>query len=265
MMAETHRRILMKRRHFLATCAASMAPLPLLAQQDDYKIPSLKKGWAGGDPHMHELFGANWYYTWWPGGDESKKARFMPMVKEEKHIHMLGSIESMKRVDCILGYNEPERKDQANMKLETCLDLWPRIAEVAERKGARLGSPAPSSDGGGMAFLDAFMSAARTRKLKVDFVCLHYYRSRDPSDFENFCSGIAKKYRLPVWITEFNGWSGTERENYEFLKRSLRYLEQSSEVERYAYFNTKGGSSTGLTKEDGSVSDLGKLYQDAGT
>lgn len=28
---------------------------------------------------------------------------------------------------------------------------------------------------------------------------------------------------MPVWLTEFNGWSGTERDNYDFLKQALRF------------------------------------------
>lgn len=251
------------RRRFLAACAAALSPVPVLAQGQGK--PAGKKGWAGGDADMHKLFGIGWYYTWWPGGNESKAASFVPMVKEEKHIHSLHAIEAMQGIDHLLGFNEPERKDQANMPLAKCVELWPKLAALAEKKNLRLGSPAPSSDGGGMAFLDAFMEEVKAKKLRVDFIALHWYRSRDPGAFEDWVKEIARKYKRPVWITEFNGWSGPEKENHDFLRKVLKFLERSKVVERYAYFEPGRGKNHSLLRADGSLSRMGELYRDAGT
>ena len=252
------------RRRFLAACAtAALSPQPLPGQEQ--KHAGKKKGWAGGDTEMHKLFGAHWYYTWWPGGNESKAASFVPMVKEEKHIHSLHAIENMQGVDHLLGYNEPERKDQANMPLARCLELWPRLMALAEKKQLRLGSPAPSSDGGGMAFLEAFMEQVKERKLRVDFIALHWYRSRDPGAFESWVKEIARKYKRPVWVTEFNGWNGPEKENYDFLRKVLKFMERSKDVERYAYFEPGKGKDHSLLKADGSLSRMGEAYRDAGS
>jgi hypothetical protein len=100
--------------------------------------------------------------------------------------------------------------------------------------GARLSSPAPSSDGKGMAWLDRFMEEADKRKLRVDFIAVHWYRSADPAAFEAFLKDLHRKYRRPIWVTEFNGWKVSEREHERFLKGALRVLERLSFVERYA-------------------------------
>lgn len=254
---------MLDRRRFLSTCtAAAFSPAPLFAQS---RQASTKKGWAGGDANFHRLFGAHWYYTWWTGGDGSKDAKFVPMLKRAEDIGKLGEIERLQDIDHMLGYNEPERGDQGNTTLEKGLELWPKLAALAEKKNLRLGSPAPSSDDKGMKWLDAFMKEAKRRKLKVDFIAIHWYRSRDPDAFEAFVKDLAKSYRLPVWITEFNGWTGPERENYDFLKKSLRFLERNKDVERYAYFEPGKGKEHSLFKKDGELSRMGELYRDAGT
>lgn len=254
---------MLDRRRFLSACtAAAFAPAPLFAQS---RQPSAKKGWAGGDARMHRLFGAHWYYTWWAGGDGSKDAKFVPMVKRGSDVANLGAIERMQGIDHVLGYNEPERADQGNTTLEKGLELWPKLAALAEKKNLRLGSPAPSSDGKGMKWFEDFMKEAKRRKLKVDFIAVHWYRSRDPDAFEAFVKDLAKTHRLPVWITEYNGWSGTERENHNFLKKTLRFMERSKDVERYAYFEPGKGKDHSLFKKDGELSRMGELYRDAGT
>ena len=187
------------------------------------------------------------------------------MLKRAQDIGKLGEIERMPGIDHLLGYNEPERGDQGNTTLEKGLELWPKLVELAEKKNLRLGSPAPSSDDKGMKWLDAFMKEAKRKKLRVDFIAIHWYRSRDPDAFETFVKELAKSYRLPIWITEFNGWTGPERENYDFLKKSLRFLERSKDIERYAYFEPGKGKEHSLFQKDGSLSRMGELYRDAGT
>ncbi len=82
---------MLDRRRFLSTCtAAAFAPSPLFAQS---RQASAKKGWAGGDANFHRLFGARWYYTWWTGGNGSKDAKFVPMLKRAQDIGKLGEIE----------------------------------------------------------------------------------------------------------------------------------------------------------------------------
>lgn len=253
----------MNRRNFIAT--STLASSSSLFARSNRK-PSTKKGWCGGDARLHQLFGTHWYYNWTPKGPKNDP-NFVPMLKGRRQIQggALSKIESISNLTHVLGYNEPERERQGNLSIREALEFWPKLQAVAEAKGARLGSPAPSSDRGGMLWLDEFMTQAKRQKLRVDFIAIHYYRSRNPDDLENFIKDLAREYRLPIWLTEFNGWSGPLEEHEEFLEESLKFLEKERKVERYAYFNPGPGKPHSLLNKDGSLTSLGKLYQKAGT
>ncbi len=244
-----------------------LAVLPAIASgraRAEAAKPAKKKGWAGGDAKLHALFGASWFYTWSPRTRPSKAIEFVPMIKGEWSLKQAGAIRSMEGISHLLGFNEPERAKQGNVSVPRALELWPRLSELAAEKQLRLGAPAPSSDQAGMAWLERFMEGAKRGKLKVDFVAVHWYRSRDPGEFEGFIKGLDRAYRLPIWVTEFNGWSGPEDEHYRFLRKSLEFLEKSRVVERYAYFNPGRNNAASLLGRDGSPNRLGELYRDAG-
>lgn len=227
-----------------------------------------KKGWAGGDVNAHKKFGAHWYYTWWQGGNDNRDIEFVPMIKNRKDVegaHALEQVKNMPGIQHLLGYNEPERNSQGDLSVEDALKHWPKLEAIAAAKKIPLGSPAPSSDEKGLAWLEEFMSQVKRRKLQVDFIAVHWYRSRDADDFENFLKGLAKTHRRPIWLTEFNGWSGEERENYDFLKQALKFLERDKDIARYAYFEPGKGKAHSLygEAEDG-LSRMGQLYRNAG-
>jgi hypothetical protein len=222
-----------------------------------------KKGWAGGDAALHEQFKVHWYYNWTHRNTPASTAEFVPMIKGARGLDQAGASDEPARVTHLLGFNEPERADQGNASVSEALNLWPQLEAIAAKRNLRLGSPAPSSDKKGVDWLEAFMAQAKRRKLRIDFIALHWYRGRDAAAFGSFITGIARAHRLPVWITEFNGWSGNEESNFDFLKRALRFLESSREVERYAYFNPPKGAPHGLLAPDGSLTRMGELYRDA--
>ena len=253
----------MNRRHLLSASALASASYCLGRTTRE---PSMKKGWAGGNAGAHELFGTHWFYNWTLGG-RNVGDTFVPMVKGKAQAkdHSLQRLEAYSELPVILGYNEPERAKQGNMSVEEALAFWPKLQAVAEKKGSRLGSPAPSSDAGGLKWLDDFMVEAKRQKLKVDFIAIHYYGGTNPDTLEKLIDNTAKEYRLPIWLTEFNGWSGTRKEHEDFLKHALRFLERERKVERYAYFNPGKGKPHSLVDNDGSLTSLGELYRDAGT
>lgn len=250
----------MNRRHALATLAAALPAFAFAAETRS----SVKKGWAGANPKFHQLFGAKWYYTWSPKTRSSKSLEFVPMIKGEWSLKQVTAIRKMGGISHLLGFNEPERKKQGNLSLDRAIQLWPRLVELADARKLRLGSPAPSSDKDGIRWLREFMDRAEKQHLRVDFIAVHWYRSRNADEFENFIDGLAKDYKRPIWITEFNGWSGPEEEHYKFLRESLHFLEKSRHVERYAYMNPGSGKAHSLVKPDGTPTRLGELYRDAG-
>ena len=256
--------ILMNRRNLLASFAATSLtqPLAALGSRDE---KSAKKGWCGGNVELHKLFDVNWHYTWSPGWKRNKDVEFVPMIKKEADFKHANGIPGNKDFKALLGFNEPERAKQGNLTVDQAVKLWPRIEKLAEKNELPIGSPAPSSDQGGLAWLDRFMERADKEELKVDFIAVHYYRSHNPDDLEKFIEGLAKKYDRPIWLTEFNGWSGPEDEHYKFLKKALKFLEKSRDVERYAYFNVNSSKPHALVDTHGEPTRMGKLYQEAGT
>ena len=253
----------MKRRHFIHISSLTTAHFAFARNSSE---PSLKKGWAGGNAKHIETFGAHWHYNWTLGSPK-QKASFVPMLKGKAQTNdkALERLASYPQLPSLLGYNEPERSKQGNLSVEKALEFWPRLQRLAEEKGSRLGSPAPSSDRAGLAWLDEFMQQAKRRKLKVDFIAAHYYGSNDADELEKFIQNLAKRYRRPIWLTEFNRWSGTKEQHESFLKDALKYLERERKVERYAYFNPSKGKPHSLFNKDGSLSKLGEMYRNAGS
>lgn len=256
----------MNRRNALRilTTLPLAASLPVSAETRNAGEPSLKKGWAGANADAIKSFGASWYYTWGTGSGGVSGTEFVPMIKHGRDIGQTSTVQSMGNIKAVLGFNEPERTSQGDTSITEAIKLWPKLMELAAAKNIRLGSPAPSSDGGGMAWLTEFMRRAKKEKLRVDFIAIHWYRSKDPGAFATWLKELDRNWRLPIWLTEFNGWSGQEKDHYEFLKSALKTLERSKSVERYAYFEPGRGKEHSLFKEDGTLSRMGELYRDAG-
>ena len=100
--------------------------------------------------------------------------------------------------------------------------------------------------------------------LWLAFAALSSLPLKQSAAFANWLKELDRNWRLPIWLTEFNGWSGTEKENFEFLKSALKTMERSKSVERYAYFEPGAGKNHSLFKADGSLTRMGELYRDTG-
>ncbi|MEP2775959.1 MAG: glycosyl hydrolase [Luteolibacter sp.] len=254
---------MISRRKFVTGAAAAlMAPQAFGASSG----VSLKKGWSAGSHGIHKTVGAHWYYNWTPAGSEAE-IEFVPMIKGGFNVNekSFKRVRGYQKATALLGYNEPERAKQGNISVEKGIELWPKLVKLAESKNLRLGSPAPSSDTAGLQWLDRFMEKADDEDLRVDFVAVHWYGGTNADQFEVMIDGLYRKYRKPIWVTEFNGWEGSEEEHYDFLEESLKFLEKDRNVERYAYFEPGKGKSHSLFNMDGSLTRMGELYRDAGT
>ena len=221
----------------------------------DAQTPAEKKGWGGG-ADVAATLKAHWYYNWTPRGGTTPALEFVPMVKGkwDARPETLAAIKAG-GAKVLLGFNEPERAGQGNLTVEEALDLWPKLMET----GLRLGSPAPSSDGAGMAWLEKFMEGVAKRKLRVDFVALHWYRSANPDELEKWLDELHRKYRRPLWLTEFDAqYSGGDRDR--FAEHAFKILDRMRAVERYAYFTTGPGQPGSLWKTPGVLSPLGEIY-----
>ena len=265
----------MNRRQFLAqaTIASALAGVSFAKAEK-----STKKGFCGMKQEQAKLLEAVWTYNW---GSTGKSEAVLGLLRRgaslvADDLVRLRNIENReliatspelfegvtkmaqeKKANYVLGFNEPERKSQGDLTVAAAIELWPKLEAI----GLPLGSPAPSSDGGGMKWLDEFMAEAKKKKLRIDFLALHWYRSSNSGDFEGWLKEMNRKYRLPIWITEFNAGGGDARVHERFLKDVVKSMDRLKFVDRYAYFTPGADKPGGLFKSDGSLSELGEFYR----
>lgn len=237
---------------------AILVALSLTAHAEE-KAAFAKKGWAGSQEKARAMK-ASWYYNWGPKGASEPGLEFVPMLKGKWHVNdeTLAAIKAS-GAKTLLCLNEPERKDQGNTTVEEALDLWPKLVAT----GLRLGSPATSSDGKGMDWFERFMEGAMKRKLRVDFIAVHWYRSASERDFELWIAALHRKWNRPIWVTEFNAFF-TRGDKDRFAEMSFRMLERNRVVERFAYMDTGPGTPGALWKDDSrsEPSKLGAKYRE---
>ncbi len=255
------------RRDALRLLLATAVVAPWAARAEERPARrSPKKGWAGNRTESAKQFGCTWWYDWGCAGKGSDGYEFVPMVKGNRK--PVPSAETARLADPaakhLLGFNEPERSGQGNLTVAQALEAWPALVAFADEKKLRLGSPCVSSDGGGGAWMREFMEQAQRKKLRIDFVAAHWYRSADPGAFEDWLKDLNASYRRPVWVTEFNAmYTGADEAGHlQFLKGALRALEKHRFVERYAYFNPGSGKAALL--KDGELTKLGEAYRAVG-
>lgn len=259
------------RRTILASGVCAMAG----AAMGKTRLKSSQKGFClvpRTDPEWAEklrALNARWFYTW--GTSISKgvppEIEFVPMQwgkwgctqKELQAVTAAGH-------QTLLGFNEPDRDNQANLTVEKAIELWPMLMET----GMRLGSPAGVHADG--EWMTAFMAEVQKRGYRVDFITVHSYMGNNPKHFLGKMAQIQKLYNRPIWITEFAvaDWQASaDRPNkyspdhvYRFMEKVLPALEKIDYIERYAWFSGKNPplKPSYLFNEDGSLNKLGRLY-----
>ncbi|MET8234228.1 glycoside hydrolase family protein [Micromonospora sp. NPDC005298] len=221
--------------------------------------------------------GARWYYTWdvaHPGVTSPTDAEFVPMIWGAKSVTAGNLQQAGKNGRQLLGFNEPDMGGQANMSVEQALELWPRL----EATGLTLGSPAVAWGGdrpGG--WLDRFMTGAKQRGYRVDFIALHWYggdftTANAVNQLRSYLQAVHDRYRLPIWLTEFaliDFSDGvrfpTQAQQAAFLTAATRMLGGLSWLHRYAWFGLPATDKdqTGLFRTGSEATAVGRAYQAA--
>jgi hypothetical protein len=219
--------------------------------------------------------GAAWYYNWssHPSSGAGSSARFVPMIWGAKSVTTAELASAKKSGQELLAFNEPDFASQSNMTVDEALALWPKL----QATGLRLGSPAVAVNAaqpGG--WLDRFLSGARDRGYRVDFITMHWYGS-DFSDaatgqLKGYIQAVYNRYRLPIWLTEYalikftdaGSVYPSDAQQAAFVKKSTAMLQSLSYVERYAWFalpTPDGKQGTGLYKNGTTPTAAGRAYR----
>ena len=177
----------------------------------------------------------------------------------------------------LLGFNEPDNNEQADMTVDEAISLWPLL----ESTGKRLGSPATSSKDKRTksgSWMDQFMTQAAAKGLKIDFLAVHYYGENTGrwdtatavADMKAFLEAMYSKYKKPIWVTEYalTKWWPVTYPSFElqaaFAKAAAEMMESLPYVERYAFFALPSyteGSTSYLYNKDGSITETGAAYK----
>ena len=118
----------------------------------------------------------------------------------------------------VLGFNEPNAQNQANMSPQQACDNWEPIVQT----GLRLGSPA-ATQWGAFSWTPQFLSCIKDKGLKApDFLCFHYYSysGYSISKLDTFLANVSTQYpqyRGKIWITEFANGTGNAQQNMDFF------------------------------------------------
>ena len=228
--------------------------------------------------------GVSWYYNWYhqPEGTainnyETYGFDYVPMAwtsnfnKQAMH----DFLSTHPNVKYILGWNEPNFKEQANLTPSQAAAMWPQIEELADEFDLEIVGPAVNYCGNCVSengttytdpikYLDDFFTACVD--CRVDHIAIHCYMSNVGA--LQWYVGQFKKYGKPIWLTEFASWENsniTLQEQKNFLVGAVDYLENDPDVFRYAWFTGRftGSPFIGiLGPQSGVLSELGQVYVD---
>ncbi len=198
-----------------------------------------KKGWTNGIK-LADTLSCQWNYDWGNNRTSTLDEEFVPMRWDLRGPDFAVT-DAMKNTTELLGYNEPDHTDQANMTPDQAIAQWPSL----EESGLRLGAPGVSD--GGLRWLYIFMDKADSAGFRIDFVPVHFYRGcYSAEQFYVFLKTIHDRTRRPIWVTEWNNganWTTsaecpkpTYQQQADTLRSFLHMLDTCSFVERYSLY-----------------------------
>ncbi len=225
-----------------------------------------KKGIAG---NIESGLNIDWLYNWNLDRNSPLDWEYTP-IRQVRYWPSLDQDWKTRGATHVLGYNEPDHADQANMTVSDAISSWPDLLWP----GLRVGAPAVSD--GGLSWLYDFIAQADAAGLRVDFVPVHYYRCYgnvgDPNgtatQFYNFLKGIYDVVKRPLWVTEWNNganWTGcadpTFAQQDAAVAAMIDMLDNTPFVERYAIYNWVEDARR-VKWDDGSLTAAGVTYRD---
>lgn len=167
----------------------------------------------------------------------------------------------------LMGFNEPNHSDQANMSVQTALDEWSRAEQV------NLPLVGPQHDYAWGSWYTSFFDQADAKGFRIDEGGGHIYPTASSVNYDSFNNGVSDGYyaqnnRLQ-WVTEWNwvNWGGaatwTSAELYSVVAETLWRYENNGWVKRHEFFAFSPywqNGAPGALQKDGNILPLGRLY-----
>ncbi|MDF1862257.1 MAG: glycosyl hydrolase [Verrucomicrobiales bacterium] len=195
----------------------------------NYETHFPKKGQASHF-HFSSLFQSNWGYRWnFAEENQLQSGQYMPMqwggiaaaapgILDYQHLWYRRANQTT-----LMGFNEPNLSDQANMTEATAAYQWPRL----QRTRLPLLGPCPSNFNG--SWRQNYEALAAEQGHRSDYMAMHWYStagaaSGSPSQLINNMQTLYNAYGKPIWLTEFstrdfvgNKTTWSRNHNYNFL------------------------------------------------
>lgn len=231
-----------------------------------------------------------WYYTWGTfipdteQGNAPAESEFVPMLWDgssvtDANIAKLNALYQQGKIQYVLGFNEPDLKEEANMTVETALDKWEYLCNNLD-PDIKLVSPVTSYPSLKESnWMIRFMNGVQARNLRIDYIAIHIYQPTMTALFTNPVQAVYEKWGKKVWITEFgvrdeNTGGAPSNNKYtreqilSFMQTLLPELESMEAVARYAWFNASptmpGLWPCGLIDANGGLTIAGEYYNTVG-
>jgi hypothetical protein len=170
----------------------------------------------------------------------------------------------------VLGFNEPDSPNQANMSVDKVVSFWPTLEAI----GIPLVSPSPYQDQ--RKWMLDFMTEVAKSCLRMEYLATHWYGGTNVQAFKDRLRVTFLAYggQRPLLITEFAiadcGSTSVQDNQYSqadvlvFMKDALPWLEEQDWIAGYSWFSFKQTSAVGapsaLFDEDGTITVLGEYY-----
>lgn len=241
-------------------------------QADDFKKGT--GGWVGS-------FGTAWGYDWARNDkDGLAEHKFYAPMQHREGWPNLGTLHKKRhdwnndhKMNVLLGFNEPDRPDQANMGVNKAVELWPRLMDL----DIPLVSPACSL-GGEWSWLNSWNNQISNKGYRCEYAGAHWYSGPSSTNLLNYIDTVQSATGgKPVWLTEFSvvDWSNgngdwSEETNYNFILEFLWRAEAKNNLRKYAIFIFSGGAPTNpwdrtnprsnFRQNNGTLHPFGKAY-----
>ena len=167
--------------------------------------------------HCNEMWGHRWNYV--------------PMINRVNNETF--HLENHTNSGFILGYNEPNHIEQANVTGREAAAHWPEIESVAA--GQKLVSPAASPCGGNchgdaLEWFDEFFH--HCNGCRVDYIATHIYKC-NATQVMDYLKQVYDRYGKKIWLTEFAcPHTHSAARQLTFMKEVLPLLESAQYVFR---------------------------------
>lgn len=177
----------------------------------------------------------------------------------------------------LLGYNEPNLTDQANMTPSEAASEWHRVKSLADNLGLKVIAPAMNYGTlpdyhDPIKWLDEFFNLIDGTD-GIDGISIHCYMG-SVSALKDYVE-MFKKYGKPIWVTEFCSWDNDQvsaSAQMTYMSEVINYLEADQDIFRYSWFIPRGigpgNSSNNLISgsvNSSKLTDLGLVYVNMST